>query len=113
MQKRVRCMESAREAVRVSVPTEAVADFCRRHRVREFALFGSVLRDDFTDVSDVDVLIEPGPEHKHTLDEVLTMQEELETIFGRGVDLVYKDLLDKHMREDIMSRRRVFYVATQ
>ena len=106
-------MESAGEVVRVPVPMEAVADFCRRHRVQEFALFGSVLRDDFTDGSDVDVLIEPGHDHKHTLDELLTMKEELSRIFGRRVDLVYKDLLNKYMREDILSRRRVFYVATQ
>jgi predicted nucleotidyltransferase len=92
---------------------EAVAAFCRRHRVRELALFGSVLRDDFTDHSDVDVLIEPGPDHDHTLDEMLSMQEELETLFGRSVDLVYKDLLDKYIREDVLKRRRVFYVATQ
>ena len=106
-------MESAREMVRVPVPMEAVAAFCRRHRVRELALFGSVLRDDFTDHSDVDVLIEPGPDHDHTLDEMLSMQEELETLFGRSVDLVYKDLLDKYIREDVLKRRRVFYVATQ
>ncbi len=51
-------MESARETARISVPMEAIADFSRRHRVRELALFGSVLRDDFTPESDVDVLID-------------------------------------------------------
>lgn len=106
-------METAREVIRIPVPMESVTDFCRRHGVRELALFGSVLRDDFTDHSDVDVLIEPGPDHDHTLDEMLSMQEELETLFGRSVDLVYKDLLDKYIREDVLKRRRVFYVATQ
>ncbi len=106
-------MDSSREAFRIPVPVQAVADFCRRHRVRELALFGSVLRDDFTEHSDVDVLIEPGPDHEHTLDELLTMQEELATMFGRKVDLVYKDLLDKYIRDDVLRRRRVFYVAAQ
>ena len=106
-------MESVREAPRILVPMDVVADFCRRHRVREFALFGSVLRDDFTERSDVDVLREPGPDHEHTLDELLTMQEELATLFGRKVDLVYKDLLDKYIRDDVLRRRRVFYVAAQ
>ena len=106
-------MESAQARVGIPISVDAVADFCRRHRVRELALFGSVLRDDFTDHSDVDVLIEPGPDHEHTLDELLSMQEELATLFGRSVDLVYKDLLDKYIREDVLRRRRVFYVAAQ
>lgn len=106
-------MESAQARVGIPISVDAVADFCRRHRVRELALFGSVLRDDFTDHSDVDVLIEPGPGHEHTLDELLSMQEELATLFGRSVDLVYKDLLDKYIREDVLRRRRVFYVAAQ
>ena len=106
-------MGSAREETRMPVPMEAVANFCLRHRVREFALFGSVLRDDFNDRSDVDVLIEPGPDHEHTIDELLTMQEELADIFGRQVDLVYKDLLDKYIRADVLRRRRVLYVAAE
>lgn len=106
-------MSDTQAQVRVPVDMEAVADFCRRHRVLEFALFGSVLRDDFTERSDVDVLIESGPDHEHTLDELLTMQEELATIFGRRADLVYKDLLDKYIREDVLRRRRVLYVAAQ
>ena len=106
-------MKTSREVVHIPVPMQAVADFCRRHRVRELALFGSVLRNDFTERSDVDVLIDPGPGHEHTLDERLTMQEELATLFGREVDLVYQDLLDKYIRDDVLKSRRVFYVAAQ
>jgi len=99
--------------VRVPVPAEAVAEFCRRHRVRELALFGSVLRDDFSEHSDVDVLIEPGPDHQHKIAEFVAMQAELEAIFGRKVDLVYKHLLKKYIREDVLRRRRVLYVSPQ
>ena len=41
------------------------------------------------------------------------MQEELADIFGRQVDLVYKDLLDKYIRADVLRRRRVLYVAAE
>jgi predicted nucleotidyltransferase len=109
----VRVVENTREVIRISVPTEAVADFCRRHRVREFSLFGSVLREDFTDASDVDALLEPGPDHQHEITEFLAMQEELETIFGRKVDIVYKHLLKQSIREDVLRQRRVLYVSPQ
>ncbi len=106
-------MSKTQAQVRVPVAMEAVADFCRRHGVHELALFGSVLRDDFTDSSDVDVLIEPGPDHRHKLAEILAMQEELETMFGRKVELVYKHLLKQYIREDVLRRRRVLYVSPQ
>lgn len=99
--------------VQVPVPVETVAEFCRRHRVRELALFGSVLRGDFSEQSDVDVLIEPGPDHQHKIAEFVSMQEELEAIFSRKVDLVYKHLLKKYIREDVLRRRRVLYVFPQ
>ena len=104
-------MKDMQETIRIPVPMEAVADFCRRHHVRELALFGSVLRDDFADESDVDVLLEPGPEHQRKIAEFVAMQEELEAIFGRKVDLVYKHLLKKYIREDVLRRRRVLYVS--
>ncbi len=97
----------------ISVPYQAVADFCRRHRIRELSLFGSVLRDDFTDQSDIDVLIEPESGHERTLDGVLSMQEELEATLGRRVDLVYKDLLNKYIREEVLRTRKVIYVVSQ
>ena len=40
--------------VAIAIDQDAVADFCRRHHITELALFGSVLRDDFTPDSDVD-----------------------------------------------------------
>ena len=48
---------------RIDLPHEAIAEVCRRYRVRRLALFGSVIRDDFTPESDVDVLIEYEPGH--------------------------------------------------
>ena len=46
---------------RIALSREQIADFCRRHHVRRLALFGSVIRDDFTPASDIDVLVEFEP----------------------------------------------------
>lgn len=105
-------MESAREA-RIAVPMDAVADFCRRHRVREFALFGSVLRDDFAESSDVDVLIDFLPGTRITLFGLSDLQTELETMFRRDVDLVMKDTLKRRIAAEVLGSLEVLYVAPQ
>jgi hypothetical protein len=63
-------------------------DFCRRWKVTEFALFGSVLRDDFGPDSDVDVLVSFAAETRYSLFDLVHMEDELRTLFGRDVDMV-------------------------
>ena len=76
--------------LRIDLPLEAVADLCRRYGVSELAVFGSVLRDDFDpDRSDVDFLVrfvdnDAGP----WMGKYLAMEEELEALLGRKVDVV-------------------------
>lgn len=72
----------------IEIDRERIADFCRRWRIAELALFGSVLREDFDQDSDVDVLVRFHPEAEHTLFDLVRMQEELKRIVGREVDLV-------------------------
>ncbi|MEI7903158.1 MAG: nucleotidyltransferase family protein [bacterium] len=72
----------------IAIPQDGVTDFCRRWQIVELALFGSVLRDDFRPDSDVDVLVSFHPHAQHTLFDMVHMQEELERLFGRKVDLV-------------------------
>jgi len=73
---------------RIDIPKEEVAAFCARWRITELSLFGSVLRDDFRPGSDVDVLVRFDPEAHPTLFDMVRMQEELQGILGRDVDLV-------------------------
>ena len=77
----------------LQIPQDRVADFCRRHRIRELALFGSVLREDFRPDSDVDILVEFEPEAHHGLFALARMQSELEEILGRRVDLVERSAI--------------------
>ena len=73
---------------RITIPSDRIATFCKRWRVAELALFGSVVRDDFGPDSDVDVLVSFDPGARRTLFDMVRMQDELSRIFGRKVDLV-------------------------
>ena len=73
-------------SARIDVPKKKISTFCRRNGIRRMALFGSVLRDDFTPESDVDVLVEFEPGKTPGL-AFFTMQDELSEIYGRRVDL--------------------------
>ena len=73
---------------RIEIPSERIAAFCERWSITKLALFGSVLRDDFGPDSDIDVLAGFDEAARHTLFDMDRMEEELEAIFGRDVDLV-------------------------
>jgi hypothetical protein len=97
--------------VRASIPKDKVADFCRRHHIRKLALFGSVLREDFQDRSDVDVLVEFEPGHVPGL-KFFSMEEELSQILGRKVDLNTPQFLSPHFREQILAKAEVQYASS-
>jgi uncharacterized protein len=67
---------------------EDVAAFCKRWRVVELALFGSVVRDDFRPDSDIDVMVRFEHDAKISLLDLVYMQDELAELFGRDVDIV-------------------------
>jgi len=95
----------------VDIPIDEIGAFCRRHHIRELALFGSVLREDFTPDSDVDVLIdfEPKAEEKLTLLDLVGMQLELSQMLAREVDLVLRDGLKPLIRDEVLASREVIY----
>ena len=89
-----------------------VADGGHIDKVKELALFGSVLRDDFAADSDVDVLIELNPDSTVSLWDVPEMEDELAALFGRRADLVFKGgLRNPFRRHEILSTRQVVYAA--
>jgi len=81
----------------IALPHDAIAAFCQRHHIRRLALFGSVLRDDFTPDSDVDVLVEFEAGHAPGW-EFIAIQDELSEILGRSVDLNTPGFLSRHFR---------------
>lgn len=100
---------------RIPLPQEAIAAFCRKWRIVEFALFGSVLRDDFRPDSDVDVMVVFEPDVRWDFEHALEMTQELENLFGRKVDLVEKRLIEQSenyiRRKHILSHMESIYVA--
>ena len=72
----------------LAVAPEKLQEFCRRWQIVELALFGSVLRGDFSPDSDIDVLVSFAEGAGHSLFELEDMESELKGIFGREVDLV-------------------------
>ena len=65
-----------------------LATFCKRWQIAELALFGSVLRDDFSPESDIDVLVRFRPTATPTLLDLVRMEDELTRLLGRKADLV-------------------------
>ena len=99
-------------AQNIELPEQRIAEFCRKWQVIEFALFGSVLREDFSPDSDVDVVIRLVDDAPWSLFDWVEMIDELKEIFGREVDLVEETgLRNPFRRHEIMSTREVIYAA--
>ncbi|MHB8066711.1 MAG: nucleotidyltransferase family protein [Desulfobaccales bacterium] len=90
---------------RIHIPQEQIAAFCQRWKIKELALFGSVLREDFHPDSDVDVLVTFEADGGFTFDNRVEMQDEIEKIFGRKVDLVERKLVERS--ENYIRRRHI------
>ena len=80
---------------KIAIDREQLASFCRRWRIGELSLFGSVLRDDFGPDSDVDVLVDFLPDAQVSLFDLAAMREELSRLFGRNVDLVSRGAVEQ------------------
>ena len=95
----------------ISINQEKIKDFCRRWKISEFSLFGSVLREDFRPDSDVDVLVTFAEDAKWSLFDLVTMQEELKEILGREVDLVERRSVERS--ENYIRRRHILQSLEQ
>ena len=100
---------------RLGIPCTDLAAFCQRWHIAELSLFGSILRDDFRSDSDIDVLVVYQPTSKRGLFEKMVMQEELQALLHRKVDLVSKKAIEHSRnwirRNNILHSAQVIYVA--
>ncbi|MFH1911947.1 MAG: nucleotidyltransferase family protein [Pseudomonadota bacterium] len=91
---------------------DKIKDFCLKWKIKEFSLFGSVLREDFRPDSDIDVLVSFEETVSWSLYDVVKMKDELKAIFGRDVDIVEKGAVrNPFRRRSIMTNREVLYAA--
>ncbi|AQQ08448.1 Nucleotidyltransferase domain protein [Sedimentisphaera cyanobacteriorum] len=98
--------------MKIDIPKEKIAEFCRRNGIRRMSVFGSVLRDDFSGESDVDVLVEFEPD-VHVGLAFFRMEKVLSDIFERKVDLNTPGFLSRDFREDVIREAEVLYDAVQ
>jgi predicted nucleotidyltransferase len=97
---------------RLKVSQDAITQFCQKWKIVEFALFGSVLRDDFRDDSDLDVLVVFEEPRDLSLSAWLDIREEISVLFGRKVDLIQKKLLkNPYSKAEILRTHRVIYAS--
>ncbi|HXH13428.1 MAG TPA: nucleotidyltransferase domain-containing protein [Alphaproteobacteria bacterium] len=93
------------------LPTDAIWQFCRRWKIRELALFGSVLRTDFRPDSDIDVLVTFNDDADWGLLAHIQMQQELASLLNRPIDLLSKRALERSpnwvRREAILNTAQV------
>lgn len=97
---------------RFSLTPEAVARFCERWKIARLSLFGSVLRPDFHDGSDIDVLIAFRSDAAWSLWDWIELKDQLAVLFGRPVDLIEESgLKNPFRRREILNTRQVLYAA--
>lgn len=101
--------------LRIELPMREIADFCRRWNVREFAVFGSALRDDFQPESDLDVLVTFDEAASIGLPAFVRMHNELAAITGRSVDIIPRDAVvestNQRRKQRILQSATVVYAA--
>ena len=96
----------------IEVPMDKIKDFCRKWKIKEFSLFGSVLREDFRPDSDIDVLVSFEEKVGWSLYDVVDMKYELKAIFCRDVDIVEQGAVrNPFRRRSIMTNREIFYAT--
>lgn len=97
--------------IKISIPRDKISEFCRRNQIRRLSLFGSVLREDFSPDSDVDILIEFEPGTRVGMIRLSGLEIELSNIIGRKVDLNKPGFLSKYYRDQILAEADVQYNA--
>ena len=96
-------------SMKIDVPKAKIEDFCRHNRIRRLSFFGSVLRDDFSPESDVDVLVEFAPGRTPGL-AIVDVEEELSSLLGgRRVDVVNPKYLNRRLKSRVLAEAEVQY----
>ena len=90
---------------------EMILALCKKHKVRELSVFGSVLTDRFNDESDVDFVVDFAVMYMaEYADNYLNMQESLSQLLGREIDLLEdKAIRNPIFRKNIDRTKQVIY----
>lgn len=100
---------------KINLPIDDIRAYCRQWGIGEFALFGSILRDDFDDDSDIDVLVQFHSDVRYSLFDLVRMTDDLEALLGRKVDLIDRRAVEASQnyirRKIILESAEVIYAV--
>jgi hypothetical protein len=92
--------------------SKKIAAFCLRNKVSSFSIFGSYSTGKSRPGSDVDILISFKPDACPTLADLAGMREELESLFGKSVDLVEEEAIrNPYRRASILKDKKILYAT--
>jgi predicted nucleotidyltransferase len=101
--------------INLGMTSEQMADFCRRWKVKELAVFGSAAEGKLRPDSDIDLLVTFAPEVQWSMFDHYKMEDELVAILGREVDLVSIEAVRENdnpiSRREILNSARQIYAA--
>lgn len=97
------------KANQLPIDKQKISAFCKHNHIKKLSLFGSVLRPDFNESSDLDVLVEFEPTHIPGLIRLSAMERELTGLFGRKVDLRTPQDLSRYFRDQVLTTASVQY----
>ena len=100
-----------RRYLQIPIPRKKIINFCHKYQIRKLSLFGSVLTNQFRPQSDIDVLVEFDPDHNMSLFEMISMERELNQLFGHKVDLKTPQELSRYFRDQVMEESEILYAA--
>lgn len=95
--------------LRIKLQKDKIERFCKKHRIAYLALFGSVLTSNFSEKSDIDILVKFEKKHIPHLFGLIEMESELSDIFGYTVDLKTPNDLSRYFRDDVLAKAKTIY----
>ena len=96
----------------ISVDKETLKRFCMENRIRKLMFFGSVLRDDFSPESDIDVIVEFEAGASVGMIKLARLERELSEIMGRKVDLNTEGFLSPYFKDEVLREATTQYVSS-
>lgn len=93
----------------IELPIEEIQAYCETQPIERLSLFGSVLREDFTPESDVDMVVEFTPKAPIGFFELIEIQQALSDITRRKVDLLTPKAISRHFRQTVLDSAQVIY----
>lgn len=96
----------------ITLNNNDIAVLCKKYSINELSIFGSSIRDDFNQNSDIDILVSFDKNAEITLFDIMELEKEISKLVNREVDVVEKESLKNPIRKNrILSTREIIYAA--